>query len=830
MRLECNSPSKVLNKAYARQSLKREQIETFKNGLLQMFNRIKEGESEEYHKNIVSDFLKDTWYRGNFEINTKGRKDLVIHTGKSVKDPVGVILEAKRPGNKSEMISRNKPNSKALHELISYYLHERYLGDNKEIKYLIITNIFEWYVFDAVDFEKFFFANPKFVKSYKDWHDGMLVGNTTDWFYEEVAEPFIARELDHLHCTYFNLNDYWTIISNDNRDDDQKLIDLYKVLSPEHLLKLPFANDSNSLNKDFYNELLHLIGLCELKEGSKKIISRLPAERREEGSLLENTMNILITDELLRNVPEKSKFGSTEEEQLFSIALELCITWLNRILFLKLLEGQLMRYHNGNKEYAFLNSRMVTDFDVLRELFFEVLAVETTKRNPSLSKKYEHVPYLNSSLFEQSDLERRTLRINQLKDHLSLPLFKNTVLKDAVEGNRLTGRKITLQYLFEFLDTYDFASESKAGIQEENKALINASVLGLIFEKINGYKDGSYFTPGFITMYMCRETIRRAVIQKFNDKYGWECTEFNEVYNKTDKISLSEANELINSLKICDPAVGSGHFLVSALNEIIAIKSDLGILADREGKLLKGWYAQVENDELILSNEDGIFGYNFKDRESQRVQEAIFHEKQFLIEHCLFGVDINPKSVHICRLRLWIELLKNAYYTHAPSSPSSPSSPPSPPSPLSPLSPLSLSSSLRHSVTPSLSPTLQTLPNIDINIKCGNSLISRFPLDASLKEALKHSKWGIDSYCIAVQTYREARDKEQKREIQRLIESIKADFRTDISTNDKRLLQLRRLNGELFQLTNQGSLFERTKKEMTDWNRQVKELTEKIRK
>jgi len=50
-----------------------------------------------------------------------------------------------------------------------------------------------------------------------------------------------------------------------------------------------------------------------------------------------------------------------------------------------------------------------------------------------------------------------------------------------------------------------------------NWGAYNASVLGLIFEKINGYKDGSFFTPGFITMYMCRETIRKAVVQKFNE-------------------------------------------------------------------------------------------------------------------------------------------------------------------------------------------------------------------------------------------------------------------------------------------------------------------------
>ncbi|HAN77072.1 MAG TPA: hypothetical protein DCQ31_04480, partial [Bacteroidales bacterium] len=60
-------------------------------------SRIKDSESEEHNKNIVSDFLKDTYYKTNYEINTAGRKDLVIHIGKTSSDPVAVIIEAKKP-------------------------------------------------------------------------------------------------------------------------------------------------------------------------------------------------------------------------------------------------------------------------------------------------------------------------------------------------------------------------------------------------------------------------------------------------------------------------------------------------------------------------------------------------------------------------------------------------------------------------------------------------------------------------------------------------------------------------------------------------------------
>ncbi|HEY5591797.1 MAG TPA: TaqI-like C-terminal specificity domain-containing protein, partial [Paludibacter sp.] len=275
--------------------------------------------------------------------------------------------------------------------------------------------------------------------------------------------------------------------------------------------------------------------------------------------------------------------------------------------------------------------------------------------------------------------------------------------------------------------------------------------------KINGYKDGSFFTPGFITMYMCRETIRRAVVQKFNETKGWNCKEFGELYENIDSgaKARTEANAIINSLKICDPAVGSGHFLVSALNEIIAIKSELRILSDRDSKRLKEYSVVVENDELIVTDEDGnLIEYNPTSHESQRVQETLFHEKQTIIENCLFGVDLNPNSVKICRLRLWIELLKNAYYKN--------------------------------------NTELETLPNIDINIKCGNSLISRFALDSDLKQALKNSKFSIVSYRSAVDLYRNAENKEQKWEMEKLIATIKLDFKSNIDNPFKKTISTAR--------------------------------------
>ncbi|MDX2195570.1 MAG: TaqI-like C-terminal specificity domain-containing protein [Cytophagales bacterium] len=786
-------PRKALNKAFLKVKPNRTEIEGFKANLITLLDRTNDTESEEFHKNLVSDFLKDTYYKQNHFINTKGRNDLVIHNGQNANSTVGVILEAKKPTNKAEMITTKKLNAKAFQELVLYYLRERITQKNLEVKHLVATNINEWFIFDATLFDRLFAQNKNLVKQFNDFEGGRLADTKTDFFYKQIAEPFIDSITSEIEFTYFNIQDFQKPLRNSDKADDNSLIALFKLLSPEHLLKLPFTNDSNSLDKRFYSELLHIIGLTETKEGSKKLIERNKAGELHTGTILEDAIIQLDSLDKLSRLEKPNQFGNTQQERLFNVALELSITWINRILFLKLLEAQLITYHKGDKSFSFLNLDKIKNYDDLNSLFFQVLAREYNERNEDVKKAFEKTPYLNSSLFEPTDIEQVTLFISNLKDDKTIPIFSQTVLKDQ-QGKKRTGSISTLQYLFEFLDAYDFGAEGGEEIQEDNKTLINASVLGLIFEKINGYKDGSFFTPGFITMYMCRETIRKAVVQKFDQDFpDYGINKIEDIYDLIPKkISKKKANEIINSIKICDPAVGSGHFLVSALNEMIAVKNDLKILEDRDGKSLHRYEVEVVNDELIVTDEEGeLFEYNPSNKESQRIQETLFHEKQTLIENCLFGVDINTNSVKICRLRLWIELLKNAYYKNATE--------------------------------------LETLPNIDINIKCGNSLVSRFAIDADLSQALKKSKWSIDSYRIAVDTYRNAESKEQKREMERLIADIKSDFRAEISKNDPKLAKLYKLNGELTVLTTQQSIFGMTDKEKISWNKQVEKLTAEIK-
>lgn len=799
MKLVKLSPKRALNKAFLKHRPLRKEINLFKENLLTLLSSIDEIEREENQKNHVRDFLRDTYYKGKFEINTKDTKDLVIHTGRTNKDTVGVIIEAKRPSNKNEMLSFENPNAKAFHELVLYYLRERIEENNADIKYLIATNIYEWYIIEASYFENLFNRNKTFVKAYKDWRDKKKVTSDTNLFYNEIAKPFIDTISEDVPCIYFDIRDYDKVLKNADIADDKQLIALYKILSPYHLLKEKFLDDSNKLDEKFYKELLHLIGLEEAKDGSKSIIRRKKT-KPDEGSLIENAITILNT-ESLNKVENKGQYGNTKQEMVFNIALELCITWINRILFLKLLEAQLIIYHNGDNSHNFLNFKTITDFDELYKLFHQVLAKKPEDRSPNLKAKYNYVPYLNSSLFEISPLEEQTIKINSLDNSAELALINTTILK---EQKKKTGKLPFLEYIFSFLNAYDFASEGSEDIQEtEEKSLINASVLGKVFEKINGYKDGSIFTPGFITMYMSKQAVRLAVAQKFKDTYKWNIDKFEDIKNyltdRKNSKDILEFNAVINSLRICDPAVGSGHFLVSVLNEIIAVKAELGILADEHGYRITDYEFGIENDELIITDPgNNIFTYHIesgkpKSKEMQRLQQTLFNEKRIIIENCLFGVDINPNSVKICRLRLWIELLKNAYYK--------------------------VDTNYKE---------LETLPNIDINIKCGNSLVSRYNVNSDLKEIFKE-RGLLEQYKTAVLAYKSSTDKEAKDKLLELIKNFRNKVINNFYLNDPLNEKLSKYKGQLALVENKaavGDLFEKLKEK--DIETDVKILKNKI--
>lgn len=424
--------------------------------------------------------------------------------------------------------------------------------------------------------------------------------------------------------------------------------------------------------------------------------------------------------------------NSKLKEENFETILKLLILWLNRILFLKLIESNLVRF-NDDKNLKFLNFKKIPDFDKLSELFFEVLAKEKSTRKKS---EFAYLPYLNSSLFEKQSIEN-TLEISSLSNDLKLFYYKNTVLKDD-KCKAKKGQVGLLEYLFEFLDSFDFGSDEQSEILSQ-KELISSSVLGNVFEKLNGYKEGSFYTPSFITSYMCKESITKVVLDKFNAQFDLDAKNINELRKSLRKEDKKAQKELLNSIKICDPAVGSGHFLVSALNVMLSIYDELNLF-DEE------FYLEVQNDEILITGRKGEF-IEYKRPSTPKdkahlIQQELFHTKKDIIENNLFGVDINPNSCEITKLRLWIELLKHSFYQ-------------------------SFDDENYHD--------LKTLPNIDINIKCGNSLVSYFETGKSLSH-YPNIKERMGKYKRIVKDYKEGFYTD-KSHINQEIKNLKISFK-----------------------------------------------------
>ncbi|ENP7035932.1 Eco57I restriction-modification methylase domain-containing protein [Campylobacter coli] len=739
MKFEAIDEKEFLNPYYRKKPILEAELNEFIKALkdykTSLENNLKNNE-DSLVANALSKFFENLHFECEIKSIHKGNSgiDLALKKDKQIQ----VIIEAKLPYSK-EFFSQSKPNCKALHECILYYLRER-KALNSSLKHIIITDFYRFYIFKADLFEELFNKNKYFKEAFENFEskNSLFKGNT-DEFYKE-CEKLLSSEKYLDSITRKDLFDEPSLkgvfidlkpILEQEKPSFSKLKPVFKIFHKDFLLSEFNPNDANSLNNAFYKELLYILGLCESKQNSKLIIAKSQESKEEQGTFY-------------------TAINSKLKEENFETILKLLILWLNRILFLKLIESNLVRF-NDDKNLKFLNFKKIPDFDKLSELFFEVLAKEKSTRKKS---EFAYLPYLNSSLFEKQNIEN-TLEISSLSNDLKLFYYKNTVLKDD-KCKTKKGQVGLLEYLFEFLDSFDFGSDDEQSEILSQKELISSSVLGNVFEKLNGYKEGSFYTPSFITSYMCKESITKVVLDKFNTQFDLDAKDISELRKSLRKEDKKAQKELLNSIKICDPAVGSGHFLVSALNVMLSIYDELNLF-DEE------FYLEVQNDEILITGRKGEF-IEYKRPSTPKdkahlIQQELFHTKKDIIENNLFGVDINPNSCEITKLRLWIELLKHSFYQ-------------------------SFDDENYHD--------LKTLPNIDINIKCGNSLVSYFETGKSLSH-YPNIKERMSKYKRIVKDYKEGFYTDKNliaKEIKNLQESFK-----NFCLKDK-------FNKEIKQLTN----------------------------
>ena len=251
---------------------------------------------------------------------------------------------------------------------------------------------------------------------------------------------------------------------------------------------------------------------------------------------------------------------------------------------------------------------------ILSPMFFDAMATGSSSRSehPVLG----FVPYLNGGLFRRSALEDR---VNDAGD-VSLP---DDVFDPESDGS-----------LLNLLSRYRFTTREST--PDDQSVDPDPELLGRVFENLHQGDErrntGTYYTPREIVHFMCREALdgylrdETGVDQGTLNALRQEAIGSRDEHEPLPNIPADALIDALEKVRVCDPAVGSGAFLLGAIQEIVALRR--GILFSQR--------SYVEPHEFYQTVSDW---------------------KRRTIENSLYGVDINPEAVEICRLRLWLSMV-----------------------------------------------------------------------------------------------------------------------------------------------------------------------------
>jgi len=289
---------------------------------------------------------------------------------------------------------------------------------------------------------------------------------------------------------------------------------------------------------------------------------------------------------------------------------------VNRILFLMFLQEK--GWLNENKRYIQDKYKEVRESnkdpyqDFFEPLFFNALNNPEKHEFESLGK----IPYLNGGLFERKDIEEDV--------YIGEDFFEALLNPEEDETGRKEG----------FLLRYKLSlSESNPSEQE---LVVDPEFIGRIFEMFmlesERKNKGTFYTPKEITQYMAKNSLKHYLMEDLGDEYEDEIISLVADYNiskEFDKADLRKIKEKIDEVKVVDPAVGSGAFIISMLEELVEISKSLDSELDNKKKKYE---------------EEGRFEFELKEK--------------FIGEN-LYGVDLDPNGIELCKFRTWLHLIKD---------------------------------------------------------------------------------------------------------------------------------------------------------------------------
>ena len=407
---------------------------------------------------------------------------------------------------------------------------------------------------------------------------------------------------------------------------------------------------------------------------------------------------------------------------------------LGRLVFLQFLQkkgwmgvpASNTKWEGGDKEYLLhlIERHQGNDFllsNVLEPLFFNTLnEPRTNDLADGILGENIKIPYLNGGLFEEDELDK--MRID-----FSYDFFKE---------------------LIHFFSQYNFTIDEND--PDDSEVGIDPEMLGHIFENLlEDNKDkGAFYTPKEIVQYMSRQSIIQYLKTYITEEqYASAIDTLVNTYQVEpilqNKEIASRLTTLLQNVKVCDPAIGSGAFPMGVMNVLFHTRHTLHAFADKHGS----WNAAQVKREIIQNN--------------------------------IFGVDIEQGAVDIARLRFWLALVVDADVP-------------------------------------------QPLPNLDYKITCGNSLLSRYAIDAPIenvfveynKDKSNEDKMSFAKYKQLVNDFTNSSDHVAKEEFRETIESIKNAFKVELSNQFK--LKLAKLRGKISTLEAPMLFGERAKSELKE--------------
>jgi hypothetical protein len=408
---------------------------------------------------------------------------------------------------------------------------------------------------------------------------------------------------------------------------------------------------------------------------------------------------------------------------------------LDRMIFLYFIQEKNLLDYNG--EYLHSHHKRIVGegndvyADFYERLFFDLLA--EGNNDPEFGK----LPYLNGGLFSKNPIEEE---------------FEDAKLGASTEEtNELFGR------ILDFLSDWNWNVDERLDIVDPKN--LSPAVLGHIFEQtVNQKEMGAYYTPEEITGFMARRTIHPYLLDQLNELEGTEYESIDGVFSlstasaaggegeaiadggvvahKVDAGSIEQDHvetlyfDVLKEIHVLDPAVGSGAFLLAAQE----------VLLDVYLQCIEYFTAQAETEPWELTsrikNELDVIG-------ESKSSETLYAKREIILNN-LYGVDIDDGAVEICKLRLWLSMV--ADIEDEPGE-------------------------------------VEPLPNIDFNIRQGNSLIGFTDIeevatkegDASLLDygagVGDSVKEMYDNVIDAVERHREAESSNEAANVRRLAEA-----------------------------------------------------------